>query len=283
MGIFTSDTFLDAFAPAIHGTPLFGHKIWVVKKAFVSIAYCSPWNGFIENPDLNELVRVAGEKGCWALTFTSSDLVDDPRLEELSPVPTPIVPRNYAPSKKVRWSLKKAQSFDFDIAPVPAEVAYPVFASLYGKLQRGIPISFYQKIEKAGIGRAIVAKKSGVPVSALFYLEDEGNIRYMYSLATLDEFMHTQVTTYLVHTFLEEAFASSSPYVDLCGCTEEPIYRFKSQFTDRVMFRPRYLHVLKRLAWKLVAWRSNTLYKNLSPPFIDDRHWKERIVGEPKS
>jgi len=283
VSIFTSDTFLDAFAPVIDGTPLFGHAMWVVKKAFVRIAYCSPWNGFIENPNVSELISAAEEEGCWALTFTSSDLIDDPRMEELSPVPTLIVPRGYSPSKKVRWSAKKALTFGFEVGRAPAEVAYPVFSVLWGKLRRGFPLSFYQKLESAGVGGAMVARETGKPVSALFYLTDERGVRYMYNLATLEEHRHTQVTTLLVHKFLEDAINSNAPYVDLCGCTEEPLYHFKSQFTDQVMFRPRYLHIIREVLWNLVSWRSSTIYRDLSPPFIDKRNWKERIVGVPKS
>jgi len=282
-GIFTSDTFLDAFAPVIGGTPVFGHHMWIVKKFLFRMAYCSPWNGFIKHPHLDDLLSAARREGCLALTFTSSSLLDDPRLEELSPVPTPIVPRDYSPSKKVRWSVKKAQSFGFDIMTEPAETAYPVFSGLWGRLQRGIPLSFYLELERSGLGHTMVAKESGKPISALFYLEDEDDVRYMYSLGTLREFIHSQVTTLLVHSFLEKSMASGSPYVDLCGCTEPSIYRFKSQFTDQIMFRPRYLHVIKKVLWNLVSWKSSTIYKDLSPPFIDKRNWRERIVGTPKS
>lgn len=279
MSVFTSDVFLDAFAPAIGGTPVFGRKMWVVRKGPVRMAYCSPWNGFIEDPNLDELVPVAKGNGCWALTFTSSGLVADSRVEELSPVPTLIVSGDYSPSKKVRWSVRKATSLGFEVAPGSSSMAYPIFSSLWGKLKRGIPMSFYSKLEETGLGRTLLAVKAGSPVSALFYLKDEDGAKFMYSLATLEEFRRTQVTTLLVHEFLVEALNSNTPYVDLCGCTEESIYRFKSQFTDKVMFRPRYLHVLRKLAWKLVGWGSGTLYRSLTPSFIDDRDWKKRIVG----
>jgi len=283
VGIFTSDVFLDAFAPVISGFPLHGKQMWIVRRAFVSFAYCSPWNGFIEGPDIDQLVSTAEEKGCWALTFTSSDLVDDQRLEELSPVPTLIVSNDYSPSKKVRWSIKKALSIGFDVATVSANVGYPVLSSLWGRLRRSIPLSFYQKLEGAGIGHTLVATLNGKPISALFHLADDDGARYMYSLATLEEHRHTQVTTLLVHRFLEEAFGLNAPFVDLCGCTEEPIYQFKSQFSNQVMFRPRYLHVIKKSLWKLVSWRSSTLYKDLVPSFIDNSNWKERIVRGLKS
>jgi hypothetical protein len=283
MSVFTSDVFLDAFAPVIGGKPILGHSMWVVKKWFVTMAYCSPWNGFIDDPDLKTILSTAREHGCWALTFTSSGLVDDPRFEELSPVPTLIVRNDYSPSKKVRWSVKRALSIGFDVVTVPANVGYPVLSSLWSRLGRGIPLSFYQKLEGAGVGHTLVATLKGKPVSALFHLADDDGAMYMYSLATLEEFKHTQVTTLLVHKFLEEAFSLNAPFVDLCGCTEEPIYRFKSQFSNLVMFRPRYLHVIRKSLWKLVAWRSSTLYKDLVPPFIDDSDWKERIVRGPKS
>jgi hypothetical protein len=283
VSVFTSDVFLEAFAPVIRGTPFLGHQMWVVRRGPVKMAYCSPWNGFIDDPNLAELIPVAKERECWALTFTSAGLLNDCRVEELSPVPTLIVSGDYSPSKKVRWSIKKALSIGFDVAAVPANVGYPVLSSLWGKLGRGIPLSFYQKLEGAGIGHTLVATLEGKPISALFHLADDDGARYMYSLATLEEHRHSQVTTLLVHRFLEEAFGSNAPFVDLCGCTEEPIYQFKSQFSNRVMFRPRYLHVIKKSLWKLVSWRSSTLYRDLVPSFIDDSNWKERIVRGLKS
>ena len=283
MDIFTSDAFLEAFAPVIGGVPVLGRQMWVVNRAPVRFAYSSPWNGFIDDPDLEMLVSTAKEKGCWGLTFASSDLVDDTRLQELSPVPTLIVPKDYSPSKKVRWSVRKATSLGFEVTPASADSAYSVFSGLWGRLQRGIPLSFYQKLESVGFGKTLVARNADGAISGLFYLTDSNNVRYMYSLATLEEYRRTQVTTLLVHKFLEDAVNSDAPYVDLCGCTEEPIYQFKSQFTDQVMFRPRYLHVIRKLLWKLVSWRSSTIYRDLVPPFINGSNWKERIVRTPKS
>lgn len=281
--LFTSDEFLEAFAPAIGGVPIYGEKTWVVERLFVKMAYCSPWNGFIKDPSVDDLISAAEKHGCWAMTFTSAGLVEDPRLDELSPVPTPIVSGKYSPSKKVRWSVKRAQSYGFEVGNISVDAAYPVFSRLWDRLRRGLPASFYRRMESIGAGQTIAALKSGQPVSCLFCLTDEDGVRYMYSLATLPEFKETHVTTLLVHTFLERVLGSGTPYVDLCGCTERAIYRFKSQFTDQIMFRPRYLHVIKKPIWKLVSWKSTTIYSDLVPPFIDGSNWKSRIVGSPNS
>jgi hypothetical protein len=61
MNVFTSDVFLETFAPVIRGAPFLGHQMWVVRRGPVKMAYCSPWNGFIDDSNWKERI-VRGPK-----------------------------------------------------------------------------------------------------------------------------------------------------------------------------------------------------------------------------
>ncbi len=276
--MFTGDAFLRAFALVQGDEPVLGEEIWIRRRGPVKYAYASPWNGFISNPDPNSLITAAHSKGCWALTFTSDVLMADGRLHELAPVPTPIVFPGYNESKKVRWSLRKAEKTRFEVHDSSAHEIQAVFLSLWERIGRRVPPDFYRILEDSGHGRTLRASKNGEVASGLFYLVDESKVHYMYSLATAPKFKGTDVTTFLVHSFLERAFAEGAPFVDLCGCSVESIYRFKSQFTSEIRFRPRYIAVLRTNLWRLIKWRVVSMYSGLPAHIPVKNDWRTLLV-----
>jgi hypothetical protein len=243
------------------------------------MAYCSPWNGFIENPDIPDMIRTAKKEGCWAITFVSSNLVDSPEVKELSPVPTLIVPPSYKPNKKVRWAEKRARELGFEVYESNYTEAEKCLLLLWKKLGRPISKYFYERLISEGAGNFLACKnKSGDIASVLFFLRDEKNVFYMYTLASDPQYYKTQATMLLVSEFIRKAFSENARYVDLCGISEPAIYRFKSNFSDTVRFRPRYLIVLKRLLWNIVKFGSHTIYKNLSKDIPNSENWKLYLV-----
>jgi len=276
-GLFTSDLFLRAFS--FFGSPVYGHQMWIRKKAFVKVAQCSPWNGFILSPDLDDIIETAEEHNCWAVTFTSQKLLDDERLTQLSPSPTPIVFPNFRPDKKLRWSIRKAEQQDFKLKSVSIESAYPLFEDLGRRIKAVIPYGFYEILEDAGYGKTLVLEKNGEVVSALFYIVDVDKLHYMYSLATREEYKPTQATHHLVYSFIKQAFEDKAPYIDLCGCSVPSVYLFKKQFASEIYYRPRYLIVLKPYLWRLVRWKAG-MYRDLINHIPDHENWRSKILED---
>jgi hypothetical protein len=279
VGLFTSDLFLDAFAPVINAKPIFGHRMWITKRSIVKMGYSSPWNGFIENPDIFDLMQTGKKEGCWAITFVSSNLIDLPEVKELSPVPTIIVQPDYRPNKKVRWAEKKAREAGYEVYESSYAEAEKCLLLLWSKLGRSICKHFYERLISAGVGDFLVCKdKLDNVASVLFFLRDEKNVFYMYTLASDPKYYKTQATMLLVSEFIRKSFSENARYVDLCGISEPAIYRFKSNFSDTIRFRPRYLIVLKHLLWNMAKFGSHTIYKNLSKDIPNSENWKSYLV-----
>jgi hypothetical protein len=256
LSVFTSDVFLDAFSPVINATPVYGKGLWISHGRFISKAEGSAWNLFVRNPNVDEMIDVAKEHGCWFLRFIAAESVENERLNAPIPSPTLLTLPNFSPNKDLRWSLRKAEKAGFTIESCRASDIQSILDQLWTRLRRGIPQTFYETLEKAGFGKSLVARTADQAASGLFYLIDEENVWYMYSLATDPAFKSSQVTSFLVYSFIREAFESGAPYVDLCGSSIPSIADFKRQFASKEHSRPLYivsLNPLYPLARKAVS------------------------------
>lgn len=240
VSVFTSDVFLDAFSPVINATPVYGKGIWIRHGRFINKAEGSAWNLFVKNPNVGDMIDVAKEHGCWFLRFTAAEPVEDEHLGPPTPSPTLLTLPDFNPNKEVRWSVRKAEKAGFEVEPCEAAEIQPILDQLWTRLGRGIPKIFYETLENAGFGKALVARMGDQACSGLFYLTDEDNVWYMYSLATDPSFKSSQVTSFLVYSFIRKAFEGGAPYVDLCGSSIPSIAEFKKQFASKAHYRPMY-------------------------------------------
>lgn len=278
MGVFTSDEFLKAFAPARGAEPVYGAQMWVVKRAFVTMAECSPWNGFIEEVNPDNVLSTARNHNAWVVTFTSQGMIVDKRFSPLSPSPTFLTFPDFAPPKKLRWSLRKAEALHTSIgAGTWSELQKPL-AQLWQRLGRGIPPSFYTILEKSGDGHSILAKVNGESAAGLFYLTDHDRGRFMYSLATEPKYKGSELTSLLIYYFLRSSFEEGAPYVDLCGASVPSLYLFKKQFASTIAWRPRYIAVMNPL-WRLAKLRARYLYRDQSAHIPERDRWQDYLVG----
>jgi hypothetical protein len=247
MSLFTSDVFLDAFSPVINATPVHGKGLWIRHGRFINKAEGSAWNLFVRNPNVNEMIDVAKEHGCWFLRFIAAEPVRNEQLDAPIPSPTLMTLPDFSPNKDLRWSLRKAEKAAFRVEPCRAADIQAILDQLWTRLGRGIPKTFYETLEKAGFGKSLVARAGDQAASGLFYLTDEENVWYMYSLATDPAFKSSQVTSFLVYSFIRRAFESGAPYVDLCGSSIPSIAEFKRQFASKEHHRPMYVVSLNPL------------------------------------
>jgi len=240
VSVFTSDTFLAAFSAVINATPVYGKGLWIRHGRFVNKAEGSAWNLFAKNPNVEDLIRVAKDNRCWFLRFVAAAELEDSRLPPAVPSPTLLTFPDFKRSKDLRWSIRKAEKEGFTVDTCKAADIQSILEQLWARLGRAIPLRFYQTLENAGIGKALVSRLGDRPCSGLFYLVDEDNVWYMYSLATDAAFKSTQVTSLLVDTFIRSAFENGAPYVDLCGSSVPSIRAFKKQFATKEHIRPLY-------------------------------------------
>jgi hypothetical protein len=278
-GLFTSNLFLKAFALVRGSDPIYDSQMWIVKRAFVKLAECSPWNGFIADPETEFIVQAAKEHGAWVVTFTSQAIINDPRFESLPPSPTLLTFPDYAPSKKVRWSLRKASRLKASIEPNASSEMHPLLDHLWERLGRGIPDEFYSILEGAGVGHTLLARVGGKPVACLFYLVDDDKVHYLYSLATSPAYMGSEITSLLVSSFVQKSFAEGAPYLDLCGASVPSIYMFKKQFASTIAWRPRYIATMNPL-WNLAKLGAPYLYRDLSSHIPQKDRWRSHIVKD---
>jgi hypothetical protein len=276
MSVFTSDIFLEAFSSVINATPVYGKGLWIRRGSFINKAEGSAWNLFAKNPNVNEMIEISKRYRCWFLRFTAAAPLDDDRLGTPMPSPTMLTFPGFRPNKDVRWAIRKAEKSGFRVEPCHVAVIQPVLDQLWTKLGRGSPQRFYELLEKAGIGKALMARLGDQICSGLFYLVDELRIHYMYSLATDPNYKGSEVTSLLVWSFIRQAFEKGSPYVDLCGCLVPSIANFKHQFGSGIYYYPRYLIVLNPL-WHLVKWKS-TINKRSTEHLYNIRNWKDYVV-----
>lgn len=263
VSVFTSDAFLEAFGLAINATPVYGKGLWIRRGRFINKAEGSAWNLFAKAPNIDDMIKVSREYKCWFLRFIAEAPLDDKRLGAPVPSPTMLTFPDYKPNKDVRWGIQKAEKSGFTVEPCPASVIRPLLDQLWTRLGHGIPQRFYEILEKAGIGKALVARLGEKVCSGLFYLVDEKNVWYMFSLATDPSFRSSQVTSLLVHTFIRQAFDEGSNCVDLCGSSIPSIAGFKRQFASKTHCRPMYevslspLYPLGRTAGKILGlWKT---------------------------
>lgn len=238
--MFTSDIFLDAFSPVINGTPVYGKGMWIRHGPFINRAEGSAWNLFRKDLNVTEMIEIAKSYNCWFLRFTGPSPLDDDRLGRPIPTPTLLTFPDFTPKKTLRWSIRKAEKAGFTTEPCSAAAIQPLLDQLWTKLGRGIPQRFYEILEKAGIGKALVARMGEQVCSGLYYLTDEDNVWYLYSLATGQAFRSSEVTSLLVYSFIKQAFEKGAEYVDLCGSSIPSIAGFKRQFASKEHNRPTY-------------------------------------------
>jgi hypothetical protein len=277
LGIFTSDDFLRAFAPARGAEPVYGSQMWIVKRAFVIIAECSPWNGFIEEVNPDKVLTDARSHHAWVVTFTSQDFIEDERFRSLPPSPTFLTFPDFAPKKKLRWSIRKASELGASIGPGRWNELQKPLSQLWVRLGHAIPASFYSNLENSGEGHSILAEVNGETVAGLFYLTSHDHARYMYSLATESRYRGSELTSLLVFSFLKTAFEDGAPYVDLCGASVPSVYLFKKQFASTIAWRPRYFAEINPL-WRLVQIRARYLYRDQSAHIPEEEDWQKYLV-----
>jgi hypothetical protein len=254
--------FLDAFSPVINATPVHGKGLWIRHGRFMNKAEGSAWNLFVRNPNVGEMIETAKEHGCWLLRFVAAEPVEDERVGRPIQSPTLYTYPDYTPNKDLRWSVRKAEKTGFTVEPCRSAEIEPILEQLWTRLGHGISKTFYQILESAGFGRALAAKLNGQVCSGLFYLTDEENVWYMYSLATDSYFRSSEVTSLLVYSFVRMAFEEAAPYVDLCGSSIPSIAAFKKQFASKVHYRPSYeisIHPLYPLVRGTVGFVRNHL------------------------
>jgi hypothetical protein len=263
VSLFTSDAFLEAFSLVINATPVYGKGIWIRRGRFINKAEGSAWNLFARNPNIDDMIEVSKEYDCWFLRFTAAAPLDDKRLGAPIRSPTMLTFPDYRPNKDVRWGIRKAEKSGFIVEACSVSVIQPLLNQLWTKLGHGIPQRFYEILEKASIGKALVARLSDKICSGLFYLVDEDDVWYMYSLATDRSFRSSQVTSLLVYSFIRQAFDEGSNCVDLCGSSIPSIAGFKKQFASKTHCRPMYevslnpLYPLARTAGRILGlWKT---------------------------
>ncbi len=279
MNIFQSDVFLQAFSKVKGDRPLLGRGMWVHEGRFFKHAFCSPWNGFadISSSDLDELAGTASMQECLMLRFTSKRMLDDSRMESLPPLPTVITFPSYEPDKKVRWAVKKSEKEGVEIRDAKMEDSYFLLESVLN--ERIIPLEFYKILEQAKLGRALVARHQDKTAATLFYVVDEKQIHYLYSIgADVELSKETQASMLLMSEFLKRSFGAGAPFVDLCGCSVERIYQFKKQFGSKVAFRPNYILPLNRLKWKVARKFALELYAPVPAHVPNTDSWASNLV-----
>ena len=279
MGVFTSDSFLRAYALARGAQPVYGSQMWIVKRAFVRMAECSPWNGFIEEVNPEQSLNVARHHNAWILNFTSQSIVDDYRFSLLPPSPTFLTFPDFIPSKKLRWSIKKASTLHATIEPGNWIQLQKPLSRLWERLGRAIPSEFYSILEESGDGHSTVAKVNGESAAGLFYLVDHDKGRFMYSLATDAKYKGSELTSLLVFSFLKTAFEEGAPYVDLCGASVPSLYIFKKQFASTIAWRPRYIGIINPL-WHIARLKALYLYRDQSAHIPEKEDWREYLVKD---
>jgi hypothetical protein len=240
VSVFSSNLFLDAFGLVINATPVYGKGLWIRHGRFINKAEGSAWNLFTKNPEVESMIDAAKSYHCWFLRFTATMPLHEKGLGPPIANPTLLTLPDFEPKKEVRWAIRKAEKMGFDVEPCPAADIQPLLDQLWTRLGRGIPQRFYEILEQARIGKALVARLRDQVCSGLFYLMDEDDVWYMYSLATDSSFKSSQVTSFLVHSFIQQAFKEGAPYVDLCGSSIPSIAKFKRQFASREHVRPMY-------------------------------------------
>jgi len=243
------------------------------------LAECSPWNGFTADPETERIIRTAKEHGAWVVTFTSQLLVHDLHFQYLPPSPTFLTFPDYTPSKKVRWSLRKASRLKTSIESGASSEMHSLLDHLWERLGRGIPEDFYSILEDAGVGHTLLARIDGKPVACLFYLVDDDKVHYLYSLATSPAYRGSDITSLLVSSFMQKSFAEGAPYLDLCGASVPSIYMFKKQFASTIAWRPRYIATLNPL-WKLAKFGASYLYRDLSSHIPEKDRWRNYVVKD---
>lgn len=279
MGVFTSDVFLKAFALARRAEPLYGAQMWIVRRALVKMAECSPWNGFIEDADPAGILETAREHGAWTVTFTCQDMIEDSRFQMLPPTPTLLTFPDFVPDQKLRRKLKKAAVVKPSIEHARSREMQELLLRLWGKLGRAIPNDFYSILEEGGVGHTLLAKIEGKAAAGLFYITDYDGANYMYSLATDAAHRGTEITSFLVYSFLLTSFENHAPYVDLCGASIPAVYVFKKRFSTTIAWRPRYIAVLNPL-WKIVNIRAKYIYADQSSHIPEKKHWRRYLVKD---
>lgn len=279
MGVFTSDLFLRAFALARRAEPLYGAQMWLVRRAIVSMAECSPWNGFIEDVDPAAILETARDHGAWTLTFTCQEIIEDSRFQTLPPTPTLLTFPGFVPDQKLRGKLKKASALKASIEHGRSTDMEELLAHLWTKLSRGIPISFFSILEEGGAGHTLLAKVEGKAAAGLFYVTDYDGANYMYTLASDPAYKGTEITSFLVYSFLQTSFSNHAPYVDLCGASVPAIYTFKKRFSTTIAWRPRYIAVLNPL-WKIAKNWAKYLYADQSSHIPEKEQWQRYLVKD---
>jgi hypothetical protein len=279
LGIFTSDIFLKAYALARGAEPIYGSQMWIVKRPFVKMAECSPWNGFIDDVNAETLLRTARKYGAWMVTFTSQNMIDDKRLQPLPASPTLLTFPNFSPDQKLRGKLRKASALNGTIEPGNWRELQKPLSGLWSRLGRAIPAEFYSILENVGDGHSILARVKTETAAGLFYLTDQDKVHYMYSLATTPEYKRSEITSLLVSEFLKMAFDNGAPYVDLCGASIPSIYVFKKRFASTIAWRPRYIGTLNPL-WYLVRPRAGLLYRDQSAHIPERDRWRDYLVKD---
>ena len=279
MGLFTSDLFLKAYAPVRGAVPIFGHNMWIVKRGFVTLAECSPLNGFIEQPNPTDILETAVRSHAWSVWFTSDKTVAHKEFRELPPYPTFLTFPEFKPGKKLRWALRKSKKLKLIVEDGKAVAIRHLLDKLWERLDRSISIEFYLTLEAASVGRTIYAIHDGHICTGLFYLIGTNGERYMFSLATDPKYRGTDVTSFLVAEFLRRSFEEGTPYVDLCGCSVPSIYAFKRHFASTVAWRPRYLAVLNPL-WHLLWFQMRHLFRSRSDHIPEREQWRSLLVDD---
>jgi len=279
VGVFTSDLFLRAFAPARGAEPLYGAQMWLVRRSVVSMAECSPWNGFIEDFEPDTILQTARDHSAWTVSFTCQQTIQDSRFQMLPPTPTLLTFPEFVPDQKLRGKLKKA-------APLKASIEYGkatdmegLLVDLWTKLGRGIPMSFFSILEEAGVGRTLLAKVDGKTMAAVFYVTDDDRANYMYTLVSDAASKGTEITSFLIYSFLQTSFANHAPYVDLCGASVPAIYTFKKRFSTTIAWRPRYIAVLNPL-WKIAKNWAKYLYADQSSHIPEKEQWQRYLAED---
>lgn len=259
--------------------PVYGSQMWIVKRAFVRMAECSPWNGFIEEVNTDAILEAARRHSAWVVSLTCQNIIDDRRFQVLTPSPTFLTFPDFVPGKKLRWSIRKASALKAIIEPGNWKELQKPLSHLWERLGRVIPVEFYSILESAGDGHSILASVKGETVAGLFYLTDHDKASYMYSLATEANFKGSEITSLLVFSFLKVAFDQGAPYVDLCGASVPSLYAFKKQFASTIAWRPRYIGVINPL-WHLARLKAAYMYQDQSAHIAEKDRWRDYLVRD---
>jgi len=243
------------------------------------MAECSPWNGFIEEVNPDQLLNAARNRKAWIVNFTSQMIIDDHRFSALPPSPTFLTFPDFTPTKKLRWSIRKASALHPAIEPGSWVELQKPLSGLWERLGRAIPSEFYSILEECGDGHSLIAKVDGESVAGLFYVVDHDKGRFMYSLATDAKYKRSELTSLLVSSFLKTAFEEGTPYVDLCGASVPSLYMFKKQFASTIAWRPRYIGVINPL-WHLARLKALYLYRDQSAHIPEKENWREYLAKD---